>query len=273
MRRLNVQFSQIEECIRLSLFAVDMLPQNPPLERGEELLLQLVKADADRLRKLDSRIDFALIFDRVEEDRTGDISRLHWPNAGKVWKYILHCSETVPTVPLSLERLKLNRDYAGQINPMYIEPNDAVVVGAYIKGRGPTSELGARAGVRGLLAAIRNYDTVTRLAPVRLTSVREHGRRLSDPWLGDALKQLYEHRCQICLHDFCPRYGVPFADTRFVTDPDRGGQVVSHNVVVLCPNHDAIIGAAGATFDWAHMAWLYPNGLIEKLTLRDHLLP
>lgn len=37
MRRLNVQFSQIEECIRKSLFALPGLPRNPPLRKGEPL--------------------------------------------------------------------------------------------------------------------------------------------------------------------------------------------------------------------------------------------
>lgn len=74
MRRLNVQFSQIEECIRKSLFAIDGLPANPPLKAGEELLLQLVKQDAVRLGKQSSRVEFALIFDHYEEDPTGEIS-------------------------------------------------------------------------------------------------------------------------------------------------------------------------------------------------------
>ena len=64
MRRLNVQFSQIEECIRTSMFAVDALPRNPPLQRGEVLLLQLVKSDAADRGWLDRRIQFALVFDR-----------------------------------------------------------------------------------------------------------------------------------------------------------------------------------------------------------------
>lgn len=44
MRRLNVQFSQIQECIEKSRFALPGLPANPPLANGEELLLQLVAA-------------------------------------------------------------------------------------------------------------------------------------------------------------------------------------------------------------------------------------
>src|SRR5260370_32820821 len=124
-----------------------MLPKSPPLQRGEELLLQLIKEDAAGLGKLDSRIEFALIFDRVQEDPTGQISREHWPNAGKTWKYILHCSETVPTIPFNLEKLRLSKDYAGQTNPYYIEPQDAARIQPYLKGRARPPELPALARV------------------------------------------------------------------------------------------------------------------------------
>jgi hypothetical protein len=272
MRRLNVQFTQIEECIRTSLFAVEALPRNPPLEPGEELLLQLVKTDADKLGKLDSRIEFALVFERAEEDPSGDLSRSHWPNAGKTWRYILHCSETVPTIPFSLEKLGLSRDYGGQVNPAYIEPGDAARIRPYIKGGAEPAELQGLVSVRDLLASIRGYDRIVRLSPVRTSQVREHERRLRDPWLGDALKLLYDHRCQICRNDFRPRYGVPYADTRFLLPVADGGEPVSRNLLVVCPNHDAIIGVAGAKYDDRALAFRFPNGLVEKIDLRDHLL-
>lgn len=271
MRRLNVQFSQIEECIRQSLFAIDGLPANPPLERGEELLLQLVKQDAVRLDKERSRVEFALIFDHYEADPTGEISRRHWPSAGKTWRYILHCSGTIPTIPFSLESLGLSRSYAGQSNPMYIDPIDEKKIRPYLKGGLPTADLWSVASVDELLTAIRNHDKVLRLSPPRYTTVREHNRQTQDAWMPDALKRLYDHRCQICVHDFEPRYGVPYANTRTIGGEGRS-QAVSTDLVVLCPNHNAILGAANATFTRKHLEFRYPNGLVEKLTLRDHLL-
>ena len=271
MRRLNVRFSQIEECIRTSLFAVDNLPVNPPLQRGELLLLQLVKEDAARIGKLDRRIEFALVFERVSEDPTGAISREHWPAAGKTWKFILHCSDTVPAIPFSLESLWLSRDYGGIMNALYIEPADEERIRPYISEE-IRPELPAGAGVRDLLAAIRNYDKVFRLSPTRTTRVREHERLLRDPWLGDALKLFYDHKCQICVNDFKPRYGVPYADTRFLQPLQEGGKAVSTNLLVTCPNHHAIIGAAKARFDERMLAFKFPNGLVEKVVLRDHLL-
>jgi hypothetical protein len=272
MRRLNVQFSQIEECIRTALFAVDSLPRNPPLARGEVLLLQLVKSDAERLGKLDRRIEFALVFDNVRRDLTGNESRAHWPKAGKTWKYILQCSETLPAIPFSLERLALSRDYAGQTNAQYIDPKDEALIRPYLKGGLVAESLTALAGVVPLLRAIKNYDIVARLSPRRVIAVREHSRRTADPWLTDALKSLYDHKCQVCTNDFRPRYGVAYADTRFLAQPSSPEDVVSKNLVVVCPNHRAIIGAAGAEFDASSLAFVYPNGLSEKLLLRDHLL-
>jgi predicted restriction endonuclease len=110
------------------------------------------------------------------------------------------------------------------------------------------------------------------MEPQARVEVREHTRRMNDPWLGNALKQLYDHQCQICLHDFKPRYQTPYADTRFLRSLEQGGLPVSRNVIVLCPNHRAIIGAARADYEPREMAFHYPNGLVEKIRLRDHLL-
>jgi hypothetical protein len=132
-------------------------------------------------------------------------------------------------------------------------------------------ELWSIASVDELLIAIRNYDRILRLTPPRSGVVREHTRRTPDTWLPDALKRLYNHRCQICVHDFVPRYGIPYADTRII-EKARGSSPVSTDLAVLCPNHTAIIGAADAAFDRRRLEFRYPNGLVEKLTLRDHLL-
>jgi hypothetical protein len=271
MRRLNVRFSQIEECIRTSLFALDNLPRTPPLRRGEKLLLQLVKEDAAALGKLSARIEFALIFDHASEDHDGSVSRRHWPNAGKTWRYILHCSETIPTAPFSLERLGLSKDYAGQGNAVYIDEADAARISPYLLEAIQASTDQYIASPRDLLAVIRNHDRVATLAPPRTHKVREHERTYRAAWKPDALKVLYDHRCQVCVHDFKPRYGVPYADTVVLGDT-KGERTLSTDIVVTCPNHRAIIGETGAAFDRGALAFTFPNGLVERLILRDHLL-
>jgi hypothetical protein len=272
MRRLNVQFSQIEECIQKALFAVDALPRNPPLQPGELLLLQLVKADSDRLGKSESRIEFALVFDHAIPDVDGSISRQHWPKAGKAWRHILVCRDTISSIPFSLERLSLSKDYSGQAQCTYIDPADEVLISKYFQPNLALPAIRAIANPRTLLQAIHNYDTVIRLTPNHSVRVSEHNRRLNDPWPGDALKTLYDHKCQICAHDFLPRYGVAHAEIRFIDRPDKGGSLESKNRIVVCPNHNGIISAARARFNALTLSFEYSNGLIERLMLREHFL-
>jgi hypothetical protein len=268
---LNVRYSQIEECIEKALFAVDGLPRNPELEPGELLLLQLVKSDAERLGKLRSRIEFALIFDHTVEDPGGKLSRLHWPNAGKTWKNILVCRDTIPSIPFSLENLDLSVDYAGQTQCVFIEPRDEQLIRRYFIDDFQRVTENTKLHPRALLETIRNYDRVV-LAGSKQVVVSKHIRRQDDPWLSDALKTLYGHRCQVCTNDFKPRYGVAHAETRFITDISKGGSLDSRNRVVVCPNHNAIIHTARGHFNAAVLTFEYANGLVEPLLLRDHFV-
>jgi hypothetical protein len=265
-----VRFTQIEECIQKALFAIDTLPRTPPLQRGELLLLQLVKQDATKLDKEDSRIEFALVFDHSDPDPDGSISRLHWPRAGKTWRHILVCTETIPLLPISLENLPLKGDYAGQTQCVQIDPSDEGIIRAHALQWNPVAA-GEPMYRRILLTAIRNYDQVIRLSPKRVAHISEHDRRISDPWPGDALKTLYRHQCQVCKHSFEPRYGIPHAQTRFITPLATGGSLNSRNRLVVCPNHDAIISVTKPRYDPANFRFDYPNGLVERLVLTDHL--
>src|SRR5258708_16275877 len=102
MRRLNVRPAQIDECIQKSMFAFSVRPQNPELQPGELLLLQLGKAEAAQLGKLPSRIDFALVFDHVEPHYHVTISRLPWPRENRTCPWIGEVSAPGPSIPLSL---------------------------------------------------------------------------------------------------------------------------------------------------------------------------
>ena len=108
-------------------------PGNPELQPGGLLLLQLVKTEAARLGKRHSPINFALVFDHIEPDYDGTISRLHWPRENRTWPWIVYGSATVPTVPFSLEDLPLAKNYEGQTNPRYIEPRDERLIMPYIQ--------------------------------------------------------------------------------------------------------------------------------------------
>lgn len=192
MQRLNVKQAQIRECIERSLFAVDTVLR---FTKGEILLLQLVKQEAILTSKLHSRIEFALVYDHYEVDHTGEISRRHWPLAGKTWKYILFCSKTIPTIPFSLEDLPLSADYGGQTNPRAISPEDEQKVFPYIWGRMTGYDLRDEFGPGLVKETIVNYDVIVQKEKPRKIIIPEHEEYYRDPLLAESLKSIYDHRC------------------------------------------------------------------------------
>lgn len=106
---------EIDECIQQSLFAISFRSQNSELYQGEPLL-PLVKEEARKQGKGHARINFALIFDHLERDRYGSISREHCPAEQRVWDWVIYGSATVPIVPFCLEDLGLLNASDGQKN-------------------------------------------------------------------------------------------------------------------------------------------------------------
>jgi hypothetical protein len=267
VQRLNVKQSQIRECIEKSLFAVDRLP---PLLKGEILLLQLVKSEALELGKLHSRIEFALVYDHYEIDHTGEISRLHWPLAGKAWKYILFCSQTIPTIPFSLEDLPLSTDYGGRTNPRGINPKDDLLILPYIWGKMTGYNLRDEFGPTLVREAIVNYDVIIQREKPRKIIIPEHEEYYREPLLAESLKSIYDHRCQVCGMNFKINYDEPFAETHHIQSLSNGGLDISKNIIVICPNHHRIIHKTDAKLDRSKLLYKYPNGLEERLLLADH---
>jgi hypothetical protein len=95
------------------------------IEPGELLLLQLAKQDVEPGQP---RIRHAIIFDRLEHDPEGGVSRRLWPDAGRTWPWIIHGRAVVPTEPFSLEDLTLSRPYESQQNPIRIHPVDEALI-------------------------------------------------------------------------------------------------------------------------------------------------
>jgi hypothetical protein len=267
VQRLNVKQSQIRECIENSLFAVDTIPR---FTKGEILLLQLVKQEAILTGKLHSRIEFALVYDHYEVDHTGEISRSHWPMAGKTWKYILFCSETIPTIPFSLEDLPLSSDYRGRTNPRAISQKDEVLIQPYIWGKMTGYELRDTFGPGLVKEAVVNYDVIVEREKPRKIIIPEHEEYFRDPLLAESLKSVYDHRCQVCGMSFKIRYDEPFAETHHIQPLSEKGLDISKNIIVICPNHHRIIHRTDAQFDGSKLLYKYPNGLEERLLLADH---
>lgn len=282
MRRLNVRSAQIDECIQKSLFAIPYRPQNPELQPGELLLLQLVKDEARKLGQEHERINFALMFEKLEQDPDGSISRFHWPNENRTWRWIVHGLATVPMIPFSLEDLPLSKGYEGQTNPMYIDPQDEELILPFIQWNlaeiatqtvqvVPAHEVMQKFGRKRALSTFYNHDRIALLRPVptKLVTTKEFVRNQA---LADGLKAFYECRCQICGQNFEARYGVPYAETHHVQYLHAGGPDISTNIVVICPNHHRIIHATDAYFNHDTLTYEYANGLREPLKQADHFI-
>jgi hypothetical protein len=281
--RLNVKEAQITECIRSKKFAFLNKPRNPEIQRGDMLLLQLVEADARRLSKSKARIEFALVFDHYEEDYDGSISRYFWPNAGRTWRWVLHCSDIIPTIPFSLSSIDLHNEYSGQANPRLISLQDALKITPYLMRYQAIDDIGTNVhrvleesqGERQykLWASIRNTDRIVEQHPDKIEwrVISEHKEIKRNPELPCLLKELYDFKCQICKWDFKRDYGTPYSETHHMIWLSRGGIDHSNNLVVVCPNHHRIIHETQAFFDRIKKAFVYPNGFSETLQLIDHL--
>jgi len=282
--RLNVREIQIAECIHWRKFAFDNPPRNPEVQKGDVLLLQLVLADARKFGKENNRIEFALIFDHYEEDHNGTASAYYWPKAGKAWRWILFCSDVVPTIPFSLEKLSISDNYSGQTNPVRISEEDASKIIPYLLryAARPVEEIGKKihsivahdaADEYKLWALLRNNDRIVEDSPdqVEWVTVPQRKEIRRNPELPLTLKELYSHRCQICAYDFKSNYGQPYSETHHVIWLSRGGVDHSNNLIVVCPNHHRIIHETKPDFDRENLVFIYPNRFRERLQLADHL--
>lgn len=282
--RLNVKSTQIGECIRSRKFAVARRPRNPEIRKGDILLLQLGMTDARRAGKEASRIEFALVFDHYEEDHDGEISRHFWPGADRTWPWILHCSDIIPTLPFSLETLKLSHSYSGQTNPLRIYGEDAVRIMPCLLRYRDLSHDAAGREVRQVLeetnppdyslwAFIGANDRIVESAPDRVEweTLPERKAIKRNPEIPVILKKLYNHTCQVCGKSFEKTYGAAYSETHHIIWLSRGGVDHSNNLLVVCPDHHRIIHETNPSFDRRELSFKYPNGLRENLRLTSHL--
>ncbi|MCC6703374.1 MAG: HNH endonuclease [Thermomicrobiales bacterium] len=234
-----------------------------------------------RLGLLDARINYAIVFDEIERDYDGTLSQHYWPNEGRKWDWIVRGSASVPTIPFSLEQLRLSRDYGGQDNPRYIDSVDEQMILPHVLWalaskpnpqlqRTPTRMIAEIFGKERALGAIFNHDRLELLDPRPPHQVITT-RYERNPMLGESLKSYYSHRCQVCGHEFRDMFDLDYAEAHHIHRLGDGGPDVSSNIVVLCPNHHRIIHASNARFDADSLAFEYPNGLHESLILPDHL--
>ena len=84
------------------------------------------------------------------------------------------------------------------------------------------------------------------------------------------LQDLYGGRCQICLWDPRSKYGEPACHVHHIQWLSRGGSDNLENVVLICPNHHAVIHRTDAPFDYADYSFVF-RAHREALVLDRHL--
>jgi len=94
--------------------------------------------------------------------------------------------------------------------------------------------------------------------------------RKLDKAIGENLKLLYDHKCQICGENFGSRYGTDIAESHHIKPFISSLNNNADNILITCPNHHRTIHKINPIFDASKLRFLYPNGFEESLRLNKH---
>lgn len=115
-----------------------------------------------------------------------------------------------------------------------------------------------------------NYPEVDPTASIeriqKLAKIRKLNRAI-----GDNLKVLYGHKCQICGDDFGKRFNVNIVESHHINPFVVSMNNDAANQIIICPNHHRVIHRAEPVFYRDRLLFVYDNGIEEKLLLNMHL--
>ena len=115
--------------------------------------------------------------------------------------------------------------------------------------------------------AFNKADPTSRI----IIKTAEHKVRHYDTRIIASLKKLYNNRCQICGCTCGEEYGVRVAQAHHIEFFSETQNNDSDNIMIVCPNHHAIIHAAKPEFFRDKLSYIFPNGAEETLALNYHL--
>lgn len=95
--------------------------------------------------------------------------------------------------------------------------------------------------------------------------------RKLDKSICDNLKLLYDYRCQITGENFCEHHSVSVVEAHHIDYFTKSLNNNSDNILVVSPNYHRLIHKLNPTFDRKSLAFIFPNGLEEKLKINFHL--
>ena len=95
--------------------------------------------------------------------------------------------------------------------------------------------------------------------------------RQLDRSIGDSLKHLYDYRCQMTGDKIGEPYGAMVVEAHHIIPFTESMNNDTSNIIILSPNYHRIIHKAKPEFNREQLAFVFPNGYIEKVKLNKHL--
>jgi len=95
--------------------------------------------------------------------------------------------------------------------------------------------------------------------------------RKIDRSICDNLKLLYNFQCQITGENFSENHGVSVVEAHHIDYFTKSQNNDADNIVIVSPNYHRLIHKLNPTFDRDEKAFIFPNGLKERLSINLHL--
>lgn len=95
--------------------------------------------------------------------------------------------------------------------------------------------------------------------------------RKLDRSICDNLKLLYENRCQITGERYGEYYSTNIIEAHHIDYFTKSLNNNSGNIIIISPNFHRIIHKTNPVFDRKRLAFIFPNGVVEKIKLNLHL--
>lgn len=95
--------------------------------------------------------------------------------------------------------------------------------------------------------------------------------RKLDKSIGDTLKKFYDYRCQLTGERIGDPYSTHVVEAHHIMPFTESLNNNASNIIIINPTFHRIIHKAKPEFDYTTLSFKFPNGVVEKLTLTDHL--
>ncbi len=103
------------------------------------------------------------------------------------------------------------------------------------------------------------------------TVIKTQRIRQLDRNIGESLKKIYDYRCQMTGEKIGDNYGCTVVEAHHIIPFTKSLNNNTSNIIILSPTYHRIIHKANPIFDSKTKAFVYPNGVVDKVMLNWHL--